>query len=72
MKKKIYLRTQKNAIPGGEGLNALPTAFVCHISLQGRLAPKAISCARGGCFAGLGLDMHEEHGLLDQCLLATT
>jgi hypothetical protein len=28
MKKKNNLRTQMYAIPGGEGLNALPTAFV--------------------------------------------
>ena len=46
MKKKNNFQLTKKVIPGGEGFNALPTAFVAHPSL-----PKCVAIATiwGGC-----------------------
>jgi len=44
MKKKNTFHSLKNAIPGGEGLNALPTAFIFTDVLASEQASVAISC----------------------------
>ena len=49
MKKKNHPQLTINAIPGGEGFNALPTAFIFHSVIANTMEPlrgdEAISCS---------------------------